>query len=459
MRNDRSTPSVVIISILLPLVAGQANAAEKGATFLDVVQKYADTMIERCRDTYGSQKSMLFLSAFDRMTMAPLTTRPAGSDGVRRGDRSGSPWSPMTGANPHLDENLLRIMYTLTEITGDKRYAQAADDELKWFFNNAASPVTHLLSWGEHLSWDVILDKTVSGGTEVIHEFARPWLLWDRSWELAPEACKNFALGLWEHQIADHKTGAYDRHAKFFEHGPTDGMDFPRHGAFYIGTWCYAYKYTKEQVFLEAIEAILARFERKRKKPDGSMVLTMGPLECEIAAGMVPDPLASRLRAFAAQEDELKLAEIKDAHYTATWQAGYGTGGVTALRAMDYLARYEQVPKQGYRDAIIAIANAYKDAWPDEDIDAWPMSFGHVISTMVAAYQWTNDEVYLREAKRVGQFAVQMFWQDNPLPRASFKIGHYEAITGGDSLALALLQIHAAEHHLKVNIPSNTIDR
>jgi uncharacterized protein YyaL (SSP411 family) len=78
---------------------------------------------------------------------------------------------------------------------------------------------------------------------------------------------------------------------------------------------------------------------------------------------------------------------------------------------------------------------------------------------MVAAYQFTNDEVYLREAKRVGQFAVRMFWQDNPLPRASFKTGHYEAITGADSLALALLQVYAVEQHLKVKIPSNTIDR
>ena len=55
--------------------------------------------------------------------------------------------------------------------------------------------------------------------------------------------------------------------------------------------------------------------------------------------------------------------------------------------------------------------------------------------------------------------AVEIFFEDNPLPRASFKTGHYETITGGDSLALALLEVHAATHHLKIAIPANTIDR
>ena len=46
-----------------------------------------------------------------------------------------------------------------------------------------------------------------------------------------------------------------------------------------------------------------------------------------------------------------------------------------------------------------------------------------------------------------------MFWQDNPLPRASLKTGHYETITGADSLALALLEVHAATHGLTNRIP------
>ncbi len=463
MRNDRWVRPALAVFILLTLITIQARAAEKPATFLEVVRKYADTMIERGRDTYGPVPSGLILSALDRMTLRPLTTRPAAPAGVRRADRSGPAWQPLTGANPHLDENLLRILYTLTPITGDPRYAQAADAEIKWFFDNAQSPITHLLPWGEHLSWDVITDKTISGADEPVHEFARPWVLWDRSWKLSPQASKNFALGLWEHQIANHETGGFDRHAMFFKHGPADHHDFPRHAGFYIATWSYAYKYTSDPVFLNAIEVLLQRFERKRKQANGTEVFTIGPLDCELAAGMVPDPLAKRLKAFAAKEDELLLASLKGpdgriSPVVPDWQAGYGSGTPT-YRATYCLARYEQVPNPGYREAVLATVDAYGISRPSEDVDLWPMTLGHVISLQVAAYRWTNERMYLDRADRLAHLAVDQFWQDKPIPKASFRTGHYETITGADTLALALLELHAAIHQIKIPIPSNTIDR
>jgi len=450
----------VLLFISLALAADVSAVSTND--ILAVIRRYADTMIERGRDTYGPQKSSLLLSALDRMTLAPLKVRPAPPGGIRRGDRPGRAWVEMNGANPMLDQNLLRVFYTLSEITGEPRYSKVADEELTWFFNNTMSPHTSLLPWGEHLSWDVIHDIPISGGDEMMHEFARPWILWDRCFALAPEASRKFALGLWEHQIANQKTGGFDRHAPYFEHGPVDGKDFARHGAFYIGTWCYAWKHTKDETFLRAIEAILARFERKRVQKDGSLAATLGPLDLEIAATTVPDPLAKRLREFAAKEDELILPDLQRA-ITGTnappkWQNGY-SAGTLASSAMFCLGRYEQTSKAGYRDAIVTIADRYLDSQPDEDMDAWPQSFAHVISTQVAAHRLTKKEAYLKQAQQFARMAAEVFWQDNPLPRASKQTGHYEAITGADSLALALLEVHAATHGLTNQIPSNTIDR
>jgi hypothetical protein len=457
------------MKLIALLMVGIAMTAEVEAAtptnFLQVVRRYADAMIEHGRDTHGPQKSGLLLSALDRTTMAPLKVRPAPPGGIRRGDRPGRAWVEMNGANPMLDQNLLRVFYTLSEITGDTRYAKVADEELTWFFNNTMSPKTSLLPWGEHLSWDVILDVPISGGDEMMHEYARPWVLWDQCFALAPEASRKFALGLWEHQIANQKTGGFDRHTPYHEHGPVDGKDFARHGAFYIGTWCYAWKYTKDETFLRAIEAILARFERKRVQKDGSLAGTLGPLDLEIAATMVPEPLAKRLREFAAKEDELTFQEMKklvvggtNTYTPPRWQNGY-SAGTLASSAMFYLGRYEQTNHPAYRDMLIKTADLYLNSQPDEDVDAWPQSFAHVISTQVAAYRLSKKSVYLDEARRFARMAVEIFWQNNPLPRASKQTGHYEAITGGDSLALALLEVHAAAHGLTNRIPSNTIDR
>ena len=435
-------------------------------SFPDVVRRYADAMLKHGRDTYGEQKSGLLLSALDRTTLKPLIVRPTPPGGIRRADRAGLPWRRLVGANPQLDQNLLRILYTLSEITGDKRYSRAADHELEWFFKNTQSPVTGLLPWGEHMSWHVMLDKPISSGTDLTHEFSRPWVLWDKSFELAPEASKRFALGIWNHQVANHKTGAFDRHAPYDKHGPKDGRDFPRHGGFYIHTWAYAYKYTKDETFLRAIETVLARFERKRYDKNGLIHATIGPLDVETAASMVPEPLALRLRKFAETEDQLILKDLHKKYgrpdgtltFKPTWQAGYASG-VTADWAMFSLARYQQIQKKAFRDLVIAVADAYVDTLPDEDVDVWPMSFSHVISAQVAAYNFTKRNIYLEQAQRFARMAVDIFWQDNPLPRASFKTGHYETITGADSLALALLEVHAATNKIKTVIPSNTIDR
>jgi hypothetical protein len=444
---------------------GQQQTRGASTNLLEVVRGYADAMIEHGRDVYGPQRSGLLLSALDRVALAPLTVRPAPPGGIRRGDRPGRAWSAMNGANPHLDQNLLRILYTLAEITGDSRYAKVADEELTWFLNNTMSPKTSLLPWGEHLSWDVMLDIAISGGDEAMHEFARPWVLWERCFALAPGPCAKFALGLWEHQIANQKTGGFDRHAPYFEHGPVDGKDFPRHAGFYIGTWCYAWKYTTNEVFLRAIETLVSRFERKRVQKDGSLAATIGPLDCELAAAMVPGSLASRLRAFAAKEDELLVPELQKQLRGATniyvppkWQTGY-SAGTLASSAMFCLARYEQTTNAAYRDFLINIAESYLDSRPEEDVDAWPLSFAHAISAQAAAYRLTKRPAFLNQARELARRAVEIFWQDNPLPRASFKTDHYETITGADSLALALLDVHALVNGLPNRIPSNTIDR
>src|SRR5437764_11200464 len=109
---------------LLFLIAAVRAEQPSAGDYLEVVRRYADTMIERGRDTYGPQKSGLLLSALDRTTLAPLASRPAAPGGIRREDRSGEPWSALTGANPHLDQNLLRVLYALSQMTGEPKYAR-----------------------------------------------------------------------------------------------------------------------------------------------------------------------------------------------------------------------------------------------------------------------------------------------------------------------------------------------
>src|SRR5262245_47884331 len=141
--------------------------------FLGVVYRYADAMLDQGRDGVGPQKTGLFLSALAREPVAPLAGRPPAPAGIREGDRAGAHGGPLTGANLQHDENLLRLLYTLSDLSSQPKYRQAADGALKWFLDNARSPATQLLPWGEHLSWDAVRDEPAAadaaeGGT---HEF------------------------------------------------------------------------------------------------------------------------------------------------------------------------------------------------------------------------------------------------------------------------------------------------
>jgi len=487
LTSSRWTSAARVIPLIFAIFAQASYSAERGP-FLDIVKRYADTMIEHGRDRYGPQKSMLILSALDRSSLAPLTTRPSAPLGIRNGDdrvgdrREG----PLVGANPQHDQDLLRVLYILSDLTGTSRYKEVADRELDWFFNHAASPSTHFLAWGEHLYWDPMADEAKSDHKELVHEMAERWLLWDRCYELAPGPSKQFALGLWNHQISDQTTGAFDRQVAYLEHGvKKNGMEFARHAGYFIHTWASAYVHTKDETFLRAIEVMLSRFEERRHPKTGLInqclnrsfaVLTQSlsmAIDCELAAGLVPEPLASRLRKFAAREDEIYCSLPHDPRnkgflnrvicatrqpqqstnaqgtiaYSTKWESRYGGTITNAFVAMMCEERYEQVHKAEYRDLVIATADGYLDSFPDADADVWPATFAQVISTELAAFRWTKRDVYLKRARELAELSVKTFWQDNPLPRASVKTNHYESITGAPSLALVLLDVHAATNN------------
>jgi hypothetical protein len=461
-RRDKKEVVAAVMLLLPALVSAAADlpkAPVPKSPYLPIVYRYADTMLERGRDTYGPQKTGLFLSALDRSTLASLTNRPGAPSGVRQEVRVGAPTGPFAGANLQHDENLLRLLYTLSELSAKPKYRAAADSALKWFLENARSPSPDLLPWGENMSWDVLKDEPVaSGPSRGIHEFFRPWLLWDRCFDLAPEASKHFALGLWQ-PVAEQRATAFDRQV-----------------GFHIRTWAVAWARTKDDQFVKAIGALLDRLEKRREgKTTSALSLA---IDCDGAAHHAPEPLASRLRALAAGEDEVFCAlghNLKNTggfltsartaagpsrdQRTLPWKAGSGNA-TTAQVGMMCVSRYDNTGKVAYRDLILAAAGAYLNSVPADSEDTWPAALGQAISLQVAAWRHSANPAYLERARTFADFAVEKFWGTNALPRASVQSEHYETITGADTLALALVELHLQILHITaVRCPPNTIDR
>ena len=470
------------LGAFLLLVAASCVAADTSASepdYLALVTAYADAMLEHGRDRYGKEHSPLFAAAMDRETL--VLGGGGDIEGIRNGDRT------LSGANPMHDLNLYQVLYGLAEITGDARYSAEADKALRYYFAHCQSPVTGLMVWGEHMGWDFHLEAPFEKGAAAadIHEFYRPWVLAERSSRLAPEAFARMARGLWEHQIYDQSIGNFSRHAHWRRHGPGTLNEYPRHGGFYIAMWGTAYEQTKDPVFLQAIETLVDFYHSIRNPSTGMIPCSTNPdrakvvwpesnlslaIDCWSTAQHVPEALAKKLRRSSSQTDSLFLklkhdfspggigfvsgavADTLEAFdtgawtHTQPWATGYGKQ-TDAQEAMLCYLRHSQVGLEGYRKLLLAAAERYLDSEPDAKVTLYPGAMGDVVFLMIASHELTGDEEYLDRGGHFAQFALsQFFTPGSPLPKASSKHEHYEAITRADTLMMALLKLWAVRN-------------
>ncbi len=480
-----------------PTLAALLGDDVVGYDYLELVKRYADTLIEHCRDTYGTEHSPLFGVTLDRRTLKPFDeagqrmlfqVRLADWEnwGIRNGDRC------FSGSNVMHDQDLFQVLYALTKLTGEKRYAAEADRTLEWFFNNCQSPETGLLAWGEHIGWDFFTEGAKSSRSEKnpIHEFAEPWVLWERSFDLAAEACTRFARGLWEHQVGDHETGDFSRHAGYSWHETGVGSGFPRHGGFYIATWAEAYERTGDEVFLRAIETVLGHFERTAHPVTGAIPCCWSATSRSIlwpnsnlslavdlwdGSENLPPRLRDRMRERALASDAIFLdakhdlspsgrgflcrgdTSTLDEHATDRptmsdmWATSYGSPSDAPIALLCY-TRYRQVPHAGLRKLVLDAAARYLIGEPDRPEGLHPVTMGEVMALLMVAADLTGDERYLDRADHFARRSIHLFLRDGPLPAATPRYRHYESISGADTLMKSLLELWRRRHRPEVEV-------
>ena len=158
--------------------------------YLGVAKAYADYMIEHGRDVYGKRHTPLFVTGMNRYTgkkisppFAHVKRKPFMPGWERDRELRGSDRN--YGQADPLDQLvLLQVMHRLTEITGEKRYAEEADKTASWWLANTQTGIG-LYPWGTHTFWNV--EKEGGGGR---FEFNHPWPYW----KLNPEALQKWRI-------------------------------------------------------------------------------------------------------------------------------------------------------------------------------------------------------------------------------------------------------------------------
>lgn len=230
---------------------------------LGYVRSFADTLLEHGVDRYGPAPSPLFVSLLMLDDKAhPQSVIPS-IPGQRIGDRA------FFGSNLQHDVPLLCALPELSRLTGEPRYARAAEDYLRYFATHCTETPTGLWPWGEHGHWDVFKDQP----GHYLHEYlgAPPLALLDQLWQARPEAVLGEARGLLNH-VRNFEDYTFCRHADFLKpltdprQADRKGLDFARHGGMFVRWWAYAYGRSQDPVYLQYCEGMLRHFELTRLK-------------------------------------------------------------------------------------------------------------------------------------------------------------------------------------------------
>ena len=241
-----------VLGILLVWLASACLGTEipdanESSKYLNAVREFADNVLKYGRDTYGPKHTPLFVDGLNIHTHEPVKWISPKGDLSKTTETE--EWIL---SNLALQQNLFRILDSLTAITGDPQYRQAAKEAIKYAFENLRSP-NGLFYWGEVNAYDA------GGDTEVFRRnyrdrcsFKAIYPHYQLMWEVDPNATEEFIETLWAAHILDWSNLDMDRIApldklqvtKGWEHeyegGPvyfkSTGMSFCTTG----GDLCYA---------------------------------------------------------------------------------------------------------------------------------------------------------------------------------------------------------------------------
>ena len=182
------------------------------------VQTCLDTLLEHGRDDYGAVKSPLFMAVLDADTLRS-PAHPYPTDALvrlegrmhRRGER---------GCNLWYDQSLLQALYRMSKLTGDRKYASAGDDYIRYFLthcNKLVDPrhtyLNGMPSWGTHVYWDCYEDLPAGDGDgNGPHEILVFRADWAAMYRVAPQRVRRAIDGIWLHHVVDKESGLHNRH-------------------------------------------------------------------------------------------------------------------------------------------------------------------------------------------------------------------------------------------------------
>ncbi len=342
---------MVIVCNLIWITTGCTNVSDKDAErYIKAVSEFADNVLKFGKDVYGEKHTPLFVDGLNIYNHEPGKWK-----------RNGEEWILSNLAS---QQNLLRTLDGLTKLTKDRKYRNAAEEAVKYAFENLRTP-NGLLYWGGHMAYNAQTEKIVM--EQPSHEFKFNFPYYDFLWEVDPAATKQFIESYWGSHILDWSNLDMNRHGKELEKKSEKLWDNEYKGGdvFFVGhglTFCNAgcdmiysgiihHKHTGEDGSLVWAKRMADRYEETRN-PNTGMV---GYMYSQIKKDRAQEQLGPE---FGPNVLEGTLLECKRA------RRRYAVMGICLLQLSEILGEEENE----FKERVIQDLTAYgKYAYNPED--------------------------------------------------------------------------------------------
>lgn len=174
--------------------------------FLKAATHFADTAIQYGRDRYSGKEMPLFADYLDTDYLKAPRSKTS--------YKSGTEPKPTVWCFFQNQQNLMRLLASLSQFTGNDKYVRAAGEAADYMFNNYWYPESGVLHWGGHGYVDLVTGKTY-GMKGVVHEIEDVYPYWEFLRAVDPKKGEMLMKGIWEVNMKDWNALHYNRHGNF----------------------------------------------------------------------------------------------------------------------------------------------------------------------------------------------------------------------------------------------------
>ncbi|EIY5121704.1 pectate lyase [Klebsiella quasipneumoniae] len=238
---------------------------------LNSVIEFADNVLEKADGAQYGHDSPLLANGIDPRTGKQMEwIFPDGSTAVL--------------SNFSAQQNLMRILTGLTELTGEEKYKQRAEANIRYYFDHYQDD-SGLLLWGGHRFIDLKnLQPQGPSEKEMVHELKNAYPYYDLMFSVNHPATARFIKAFWNAHVYDWKILETSRHGEYgkvmgplwnnhFEQQPpffaTKGLSFLNAGNDLIYSASMLYQYDKDEAALRWAKRLAEQYVLPRDPKTG----------------------------------------------------------------------------------------------------------------------------------------------------------------------------------------------